>query len=775
MLGLILIGSVLLVGAPTAADLEAYEQKRAEVGRDAEAHVRLAKWCGEHGMDAERLKHLGLALALDRKNVEARRLLELDNADAAKADAEEEPAADAASDRMARALDEYEDQRKQSPLTAEARWKLAVWCEQHGLKDQARTHFIEVIRLDPSRAAAWKRLGYRKQGKRWVSETQLAAEKAEADAQGKADRYWKPQLERWRSWLGKKEKRDEAERLFNGVADPRAVPSIWKVFGGVRSSTADQMRGVQLLGQIEASASSRALATLAIFGKTEEVRRRAVEVLRHRDPHDFAALLIATLRDPIKYEVKPVNGPGSPGALFVSGERFNVQRLYAAPSLAATSSMLYNGYVYRPTLAMDFGDHPQAAGLPSGAIPVGPLPNGVEAYVVDDTGVTLRRSTPHSMMPPSIPAAFGGPSPQASTIQASKAPDPGANYHGPTRTFVSGNGRYASIVTVPVLPYNPLSTAATPTQQPATSSIPAGVPSQLASLVGSDQFIQQYRQMQVAAFQAEMNRQWTILQAQRMALSAQQQLQFDVATIERYNGEARTLSDRITLALRGAIGEDHGPDRESWSKWWDSQSGKAYVPPGPRIKPTFVQSAPMAYVPTVGPPILYKGQTYAGSPGCVILTHHVRFGHDNWWATPDACFAPGTAVATPDGPRPIEQLGAGDLVLSLDGATGAEIARPIVAVHRHVPTPTWRLVLDGDLIVTTATHPFARSDGRWALARDLVPGSLVATREGASRVEAAGPGDLRPVFNLEVAGGHAYCVGRRGALVHDDSPEGLVP
>ena len=35
--------------------------------------------------------------------------------------------------------------------------------------------------------------------------------------------------------------------------------------------------------------------------------------------------------DPLKYEVKPVGGPGSPGVLFVEGEQFNVARFYAPP------------------------------------------------------------------------------------------------------------------------------------------------------------------------------------------------------------------------------------------------------------------------------------------------------------------------------------------------------------------------------------------------------------------------------------------------------------
>ena len=36
--------------------------------------------------------------------------------------------------------------------------------------------------------------------------------------------------------------------------------------------------------------------------------------------------------DPFKYEVKRVGGPGSPGILFVEGEKFNVSRFYAPPA-----------------------------------------------------------------------------------------------------------------------------------------------------------------------------------------------------------------------------------------------------------------------------------------------------------------------------------------------------------------------------------------------------------------------------------------------------------
>ena len=71
-----------------------------------------------------------------------------------------------------------------------------------------------MTRLDPGRDAAWIRLGCKKQAGRWVTEAQLEAEKTEAEAQQKADRYWKPLLVKWRGWLGDKARRDDAEKAL---------------------------------------------------------------------------------------------------------------------------------------------------------------------------------------------------------------------------------------------------------------------------------------------------------------------------------------------------------------------------------------------------------------------------------------------------------------------------------------------------------------------------------------------------------------------------------
>ena len=110
------------------------------------------------------------------------------------------------------------------------------------------------------------------------------------------------------------------------VTDPRAVPMIWTTF--ITGSERLQLAAVQMLGQIDGPVASTSLAALAVFNPSGQVRGRAIQTLIRRDPRDVVDRLIGMVRKPFKYQVRLVNGPGSPGELFVEGEKFNVRRLY---------------------------------------------------------------------------------------------------------------------------------------------------------------------------------------------------------------------------------------------------------------------------------------------------------------------------------------------------------------------------------------------------------------------------------------------------------------
>jgi Pretoxin HINT domain len=328
-----IIGDEARPGPFTPADRVAYKTAQTKAGNDAAAHVRLALWCEEHGLSAERLKHLALAMSLDPANTLARGLSGLvayhgkwkSPAEVGK-EVEHDPAHD-------ESVREYLERRARVADTPDAQLKLADWCAQRGLKEQATAHYTEVTRLDPSREIAWKHLGYKKQGRRWVKPEEAAAEKLEAEHQKRADFHWKPRLEKLREELESPHaaRRAKAEEAMAVITDPRAVPMIAHVLGAGKERS--QLAAVQLLGKIQGPASSSALADLAVWSPLALVRQRVPEVLALRDPRDVVGRLIALVRRPYKYEVRLGNGPGSVGELLVDGERFDLRRLYQFPTI----------------------------------------------------------------------------------------------------------------------------------------------------------------------------------------------------------------------------------------------------------------------------------------------------------------------------------------------------------------------------------------------------------------------------------------------------------
>jgi hypothetical protein len=231
----------------------------------------------------------------------------------------DDPAAEVA------ALAEYNGMKDRAAMTADEQWKLALWCEEHGLEAESKAHLAYVVQLDPKREAAWKRLGCKKYRGRWMNDEQIA----EAKVQEEADERWGKEFKGIHRHIHGGRRKAEAEAALARITDPRAVPALYREFGD-RSPT-DQRILVQVLGQVDGPIASKTLATLAIYGVSDEVRRRATETLRGREPEDYAELLVALMPELLKYEVRPVGGPGSPGVLFVEGARYSVRRFYAPP------------------------------------------------------------------------------------------------------------------------------------------------------------------------------------------------------------------------------------------------------------------------------------------------------------------------------------------------------------------------------------------------------------------------------------------------------------
>ncbi len=351
MVAIAVLGAAMVAGlgpadGPSPEILAEYKTRAAQTAPDAAAQLRLALWCERNGLAPERIRHLGRAMMADPANVAARGLLGLmaDGGTWRRPEAVVERLTDEPA-RLA-TLAEYRARRDPAllvdkPESADAHLDLARWCEAAGLDAESEAHYRSVVRLDPSREPVWKHLGYKKKDGRWTTDAQLAAERADAAAQRDADKFWLPRLQKLKARLARSKDRESAEAELSSIADPRAVPSVVRVFA--TSRPADQANAVQILGQIDAPSASRALATIAVLSDEGEVRRRAIETLRGRDAREFAGRLVAMVRKPLRYEVRPVGGPGEPGGLFVEGERYNVRRQYVVPAPPHPTSFDYRG------------------------------------------------------------------------------------------------------------------------------------------------------------------------------------------------------------------------------------------------------------------------------------------------------------------------------------------------------------------------------------------------------------------------------------------------
>lgn len=347
MVTIVLVACAILSGsdvrevrpAMRAADKATIDAARKDSNKEVQMALQLES-CAE---SIEARKHLARALELDPSNARASGLLGLVLFHGQLIHPDRVVETVLKDEGIAARLANYRNYRAKTPDSAGAKWKLTLWCERNRLPAEARAHAATVVRLDPAHEGAWRKLGFRKVEGRLITRTQLIAEKAEAEVQRIADKKWRPLLLQWRNWLSGRDdtKRAEAAQKLIDVADPRALPSLSAVF--IPDGDAHLGLVVQLLGLMDTAHSSELLAHVAVCASAAHVRRAAAECLAHRDPREFASTLVGLLRSPIKYQARPVGGPGVPGELFVEGERFNLQRVYSPPPIFLPKRGTYLG------------------------------------------------------------------------------------------------------------------------------------------------------------------------------------------------------------------------------------------------------------------------------------------------------------------------------------------------------------------------------------------------------------------------------------------------
>jgi hypothetical protein len=232
-----------------------------------------------------------------------------------------------------------------------------------------------------------------------------------------------------------------------------------------------------------------------------------------------------------------------------------------------------------------------------------------------------------------------------------------------------------------------------------------------------------------------------IASANSKAMDSQARLMTDIRQIEAMNADAAAQNDRIRNVLQEtAKAPDIADDLDAWRTWWYDRLGYKYERPKQQLTVAFNAS------PQAPPPAIYS------------------------------CFIAGTPVRTREGHRPIDQLLAGDHVLTQDVLTGELSFQPVLVVHHNAPGQTLKVAMEnGETLVASVYHRFWRAGKGWAMARDLTPGDVIRTLSGLSSVTSVTDGPAAPLYNLDVAKTRTFYVGNRDALVHDNTlPEARV-
>jgi hypothetical protein len=261
------------------------------------------------------------------------------------------------------------------------------------------------------------------------------------------------------------------------------------------------------------------------------------------------------------------------------------------------------------------------------------------------------------------------------------------------------------------------------------------------------------------------------------AIAADTQARADAA-----NEEAEARNARIKEALQVAAGLDSGDDaEEAWASW--ASLNELYSPERvtyrsydeftsvyayPQLKPMYVEEeaegdgrrSPEGGAIARSPePAAWRNPA---APRADLLRGTQRVGVNT-----SECFVPGTPVWTPRGPRPIETISVGDLVLAQNPETGELAFRAVLETTLGPPSRIVSFRCAKETISTTLGHRFWVNRRGWTMAKSLQESAELHGLHGPVRLEAVLNAEDVPCHNLIVDEFHTYFVGESQILVHD--------
>lgn len=133
------------------------------------------------------------------------------------------------------------------------------------------------------------------------------------------------------------------------------------------------------------------------------------------------------------------------------------------------------------------------------------------------------------------------------------------------------------------------------------------------------------------------------------------------------------------------------------------------------------------------------------------------------------CLAAGTIVWTAVGPKAIEKMQVGDLVLSQNPETGELAFKPVLMTTVRPTSRLTRFEIGGEVLRTSGGHPLWIEGRGWTKAREAKAGDAFHGLDGQAVISSTQRDVEAETYNLVVADFHTYFIGPSRILNHDNT------
>jgi hypothetical protein len=213
---------------------------------------------------------------------------------------------------------EYQQLRDQYAGTLEGQVGLARWCQQQGLKNQQRFHWVRVLTQNPAHPEAQQALGVHLVEGRLLTADEIKQQKEQQKKLHRLTKQLKVQIKRWlRQW--KRGNPDERQAVLTEIENwaeidpwdqPLTIPQIERDLSGRQGEIS--LAIVVALGRMAGDRATISLVRHAVLSPFAEVRTAAIDRLAERPLHEYVPTLMGQLKPPVEssYSVVP-RGDGS--------------------------------------------------------------------------------------------------------------------------------------------------------------------------------------------------------------------------------------------------------------------------------------------------------------------------------------------------------------------------------------------------------------------------------------------------------------------------------